>query len=256
MMFLMKNEFFEHFSWAVPLAFSDPLGACRFEEGDVLYDSKVAYEAAWGEAKKKMKYCIQVKSPPRGPRTKSAQDNASVFEDNWVQQVVFDLIEFPSEKTTSITTTQGRLYSCLRFGELRFDENESDDPNRPRLAQDLMKELKGVVTKIDGLQKVKHYFIMPFDITNTLLREKYTKIEKSLRRELRFEPVRISLSDIDPELAGNYTATSEFLCFKIKNGSRAEVEKALKEALYTPAKNKITDVDRFTLSKHGMLGSI
>lgn len=174
--FLMDREFFEHFNWAVPLAFSDPLGACRFEEGDVLYDSRIAYETTWGEARKKLNYCIQVKSPPRGPRTKVTQDNASMFADNWVQQVIFDLIEFPLGKSTSITTTQGRLYSCLRFGELGFVDSESADPKVPKLAQELMKDLKGIVAKIDGLQKAKHYFVMPFDITNSVLREKLAKI--------------------------------------------------------------------------------
>ena len=174
----MNKEFFEQFNWAVPIAFSDPLGACRFEQGDLLYDSKVAYETTWGVAKRNLKYCIQVKSPPRGPRTKVGEDNASVFEDNWVQQVIFDLVEFPSEKTTSVKTTQGRLYSCLRFGELKFIEPDSSAPNRPKLAQEMMTELGAIAENICATQKARHLFIMPFDMTNSVLRVKLQKLRE------------------------------------------------------------------------------
>jgi hypothetical protein len=213
----------------------------------------VAYETTWGVAKRNLKYCIQVKSPPRGPRTKVGEDNASVFEDNWVQQVIFDLVEFPSEKTTSVKTTQGRLYSCLRFGELKFIEPDSSAPNRPKLAQEMMTELGAIAENICATQKARHLFIMPFDMTNSVLRVKLQKIERSLCGRLKFEPKKFNLSVIDSKMENKYTATTEVLCLKINNGGRSEVEAALKEALYTPAKNKITDVERFNLLKHGIL---
>ena len=49
----MKNQsdnFLDGFLWAVPTAFSDPLAACRFEQGDILYDTKKAYEGTWGRS--------------------------------------------------------------------------------------------------------------------------------------------------------------------------------------------------------------
>jgi hypothetical protein len=43
-------EFFPGFKWAVSSAFSEPLGACRFEQGDLLYDTPDAYKGEWREA--------------------------------------------------------------------------------------------------------------------------------------------------------------------------------------------------------------
>jgi hypothetical protein len=39
-------DFFPKFKWAVPHAFGDALAACRFEQGDILYDTLMAYEGA------------------------------------------------------------------------------------------------------------------------------------------------------------------------------------------------------------------
>ncbi len=99
----------------------------------MLYDSKVAYQKQWGEAVALLKYSIQIKSPPRGPRTKVEQNTRSVFADNWVQQVVLDFTEYPSCELRTITTTQGRLYSFLRFGDLGQLEVDSSEPIMPNL---------------------------------------------------------------------------------------------------------------------------
>jgi hypothetical protein len=71
------DEYFDGFNWAVPVAFAEPLAACRFEQGDILYDTRRAYEGSWGDALPHIKYSIQVKSPMRGPSTKSEKEEES-----------------------------------------------------------------------------------------------------------------------------------------------------------------------------------
>jgi hypothetical protein len=249
----MSKEYFQQFEWALPVAFADPVGACRFEEGDLLYNSRGAYQTTWGEAQGLLKHCIQIKSPARGPRAKVEQANESVFSDNWVQQVVLEMTEFPSQETRTITTTQGRLYSYLRFGDISQLEGASAEPQLPKLAQELMKDLESLAGKFVKKFDSKIQFVMPYDHTNPNLKAKRVNIEASLSSGLRFESVRHVLGDVDPELKDKFTATSELLCFKIKNGNLVEVNDALKRALYSPAKDKITDVDRFKLRKHGLL---
>ena len=125
----------------------------------------------------------------------------------------------------------------------------------PKLAQELMSKLGSLTETIVGRTKTKLMFVMPFDQTSAILKDKRAKIERSLGEKLRFEVQRFELDEIDPNLSSAYTATSELLCFKIKAGGNEEVNDALKKALYTPARDKITDAERFNLNKHGVLVS-
>ena len=68
-------DYFSGFAWAVPKAFSDAIALCRFEEGDVLYDTKSAYEKEWDDAKSNIKYFLQVRYPGRA-RTAISGRNA------------------------------------------------------------------------------------------------------------------------------------------------------------------------------------
>jgi hypothetical protein len=95
-------------------------------------------------------------------------------------------------------------------------------------------------------------FLMPFDRTRQLLRTKFRKIEEVLSR---FVPRICSLS---PAQAGLQTATEfaptvSVACFAVQDGSMGDIEKALKQALYTPSKEKKTDKEQFRVSAHGHL---
>ena len=43
-------EFIEQFAWALPKAFRDAVATCSFQEGDMLYSSRRAYDDGvnWG----------------------------------------------------------------------------------------------------------------------------------------------------------------------------------------------------------------
>ena len=76
-------SFFEGFAWALPTAFKDALGACRFGQADSLYDDRRAYLPLWSDALPHVTWCIKVQHPAMAPGTKSSQDEPSAFSDNW-----------------------------------------------------------------------------------------------------------------------------------------------------------------------------
>lgn len=75
-------EFFSNFTWAVPHAFSDAVGLCRFEEGDMLYDTAKAYEGEWGDAVKYINHSLQVRYPARATSGEK-EKSGGIFEKNW-----------------------------------------------------------------------------------------------------------------------------------------------------------------------------
>lgn len=237
------------------MAFADPLGVCRFETGDALYDSKIAYQMPWEEASALLRYGIQVKSPSRTFRIKPEQTHQSVFADNWRQQVILEFTQYPSRKSRMITTTQGRLYSFLRFGDQNQLEGDSSEPPLPKLAQALLGDLEKLAKVVVGESKNQFVFVIPYDQTGAILRSKKSKMEAVLGKNCRFEVQRFELADVDPILSNEYTATSELLCFWIEMSTLEAVEGVLKKALHTPAKKKLTDRELFDLNNHGLLVS-
>ena len=108
-------EFIPGFKWALPKAFSDAVFGCRFEEGDMLYQTSSAYKTDW--SKKELDYFIQVAFPSRGGSKTTGE--AAVFEKNWNSEVRLDVYK-NHEKISigQIRTTQGRLYSTLWKGDI------------------------------------------------------------------------------------------------------------------------------------------
>ncbi|GKS62695.1 hypothetical protein YTPLAS21_21530 [Candidatus Nitrosocosmicus sp.] len=108
-----NSKYFDDFVWAVPISFSDPLSKCRFEQGDMLYDTKKTYEEPWGEALKIMNYSIQISFPSRAQTAKTNQEAEIVFSSNWDSEVVFDLYNYKvgkKEKITSDSVSRMQLF--------------------------------------------------------------------------------------------------------------------------------------------------
>ena len=144
-----NDDFFTCFSWAVPLSFGDSLGQCRFERGDIFYDSLKGYET-WGEASKHVNYIVQVKQshqpgetpqiavedvegdtiPSEGDsQTTGARTKGSLFEQNWRSTTACQITDLKRKECRTITTTQGRLYTLLWKGSLRvLDEEDAPPP--------------------------------------------------------------------------------------------------------------------------------
>lgn len=251
-----NSEYFGQFKWALPLAFSDPLSKCRFERGDMLYDSKKAYQLSWGEAIKNIRYSIQVKFPSTVESSSQVENFDLVFKNNWNSEIEFELVNYENETKKTIRTTQGNLYSFLWTGKIKFIEDTSLIPTIPKLLKDVMKELKS--SEADIVKTISHnrnhIFYFPFDLTNSLSKYKVTKIknvfdDKSIL--ISYEYYEKYPKEIF-ESSDEYLPTLKYAIFKI-SGDIDEINLALKEALYVPSKKKKSQKEMFRLKTHGNL---
>ncbi len=251
-----NDEFYTGFVWAVRKAFRDPLASCRFEQGDILYDTKKAYEGTWGDALNHLRFSIHINSPMRGTTLKNKKDADSVFADNWKQKIELDLVEYPSKKTRFITTTQGRLYMTLWKGDISQLEHGSPEPPVPKLAQNALKDIQFTldmfIQKYTGGSRHPIIFVMPFDETNEILRIKLQNVKTNIEE---FQPKMIL---DDPEELGlpnakEYVPTAKFACFMMDSIDQEELKAKLKEALYVKSEDNKTNKERFRLEAHGYL---
>jgi|GEM_PF-492928 len=253
---LMQKSYFPGFTWAIPAAFSDPLGFCRFEQGDILYSSEDGYKP-WNEAVKLLKWSIQVKSPSRSVAAPLKEEEGSQFLRNWTSPVTFELTHYQDERRVeTISTTQGRLYSFLRTGDISCLDISSEAPVLPLLVFDANKCLDkldhGVLKGMCEGMKRPHTFVMAFDPCNPVSKTKLSQIRGCLShyegiRERIFAPHEFEL-----ENASHFAPTVAFAAFVTDTGGTEAMRDCLKKVLYKPSKNSTGKVDRFQLRKHGL----
>ncbi len=244
-------EFFSNFSWAVPQAFSDAVALCRFEEGDVLYDTPKAYDSSWCESLKHITYSLQVRYPTRA--TSSEKEKVGgVFEKNWDSEVRIELYK-KQEKVGigQITTTQGRLYTAIWKGNLTVLENDTEAPPLPFNVKNVTKQLKELKEIALAVSAGYPIFAMARDRSNQVSREKYLKIYAMLKKHLAGEPKILT-----PENSGlkNWDAiapTIEIAFFPMNGINREELESLVKKAVYVPSNN--TKKDMFRIGAHGVV---
>ena len=248
-------NFFPEFKWAVLHAFSNALGACRFEQGDVLYDTELAYKETWAEAEKHVRYSIQVKSPMRGSSSENSTNLESNFAANWSSRVVFEFCDHKSKLTKTIETTQGRLYSLLWHGDIEgYLSDSSNIPNPASSLLSILDELcPAIETKFVKDTEIGGIFLMPFDITDQQLIEKDGKVKNVLSSHILSHRL-ISLTDLGfPEFL-KFVPTAQISIFLISQQSQQdEIKSSLKKALYKPAKSKVSNKENFKISNHGFL---
>lgn len=248
-------DFFTKFKWAVPHAFGDALAACRFEQGDILYDTQLAYEGTWGESEKHITYSVQIKHPPRSLSSKVDTDLESTFSSNWRSKVVFELYDHIQKKTKLVETTQGSLYKLIWKGDIKT--YEEDEAAIPRQAMDLLEELDGLGEWIASAPQFRDhdagYFILPFDQTSKILKEKYTKILNHLGPHIISHEM-VWASEIKASFTLEYVPTAKIAFFLISNqSSEEEVINAIKKACYKPTKDSKSGKDYFKVKSHGFL---
>ena len=277
-----KISFIDGFKWAMPAAFSEALLKCKFEKGDILYDTREAYENSWVEAQGKIQEYIQIKYPPRSTTGTKASEDKLVFESNWVGEVVYDHYVASNKKVESVTTTQGRLFQLLLNGE---EINNQTDPIKPLTLKDLFDEIQFFfypdttkkkthknkseveieLNTLDSKSDIKiqsyltskyraHFaFIMPHSKIGATSSQKRVNIVKSFDKNFRYEEVEVSLEEAGIRNHDKYLPYLVMSCFLIKNGDQESVEAAIKSALYTPVKDKKTDRENYNIKKHGVL---
>ncbi|MCH8232360.1 MAG: hypothetical protein IIB82_06930 [Bacteroidetes bacterium] len=200
------------------------------------------------------------------------EDVKTVFADNWRSILVLELTDVRDGCTKRvIQTTQGRLYSTLRFGDVSLLEPESDDPDLPF----------GVDTLFDHLEKAKDYFlpvfekkmkkpnlfIIPVDVLNSITTQKHSRAVHCLSSLGYVEQKTVSLKDCGIPNWREFNPMLEFRCVAIDSGASETVRDTLKECFWprrdnsTKAKTvtsvfsrkKYSSVQHFSLErKHGL----
>ncbi len=242
------KKFFSSFNWAVPFAFSDAINLCRFEEGDTLYDTPLAYDECWDAACDEIGYALQVRHPARS--SSASKGAGGVFEKNWSSKVRVDLYK-NLKKVDSITSTQGRLFSALWRGDLGFLE-ASINPSLPIRLKQIMPMLKKSPKDLTKHANGYLTFVLPRDISNPVSKLKYQKINSALAPYLQSKEPIILL----PKDAGlpNYEAISptiDIALFPVKLNSKAELPELIKSAVYVPSLNAKKSI--FKVARHGVI---
>jgi hypothetical protein len=248
-------NFFPEFKWAVLHAFSNALAVCRFEQGDVFYDTQLAYKDTWAEAEKHVNYSIQVKSPMRGSSTEVTSNVESIFSANWASRVVFEFCDHREKTKKIIETTQGRLYSLLWHGDV--NNYLSDSIEMPKQALSLLDVLENIAPVIQsnfmGSLELGSIFLLPFDFSSQQLKDKNQQLKAHLSPHL-IDHKLIALKDTNFSDALSFVPTAEISAFLIsKNLQDNGVKEMIKKSLYKPAKDKKSTKEIFSISNHGFL---
>jgi len=254
------RRFFEGFCWAVPVAFVDAVAVCHFGQGDVLYDTELAYVGPWSEARNHIRYSVQVKYPSRG-RSESIAVSEAAFKTNWHSPIEFEITDYALGSTTTVRTTQGRLYSLLRTGEIAILNEQIPNP-MPTLHAELFRAMKreGEPARIAGALRSLVarplggcVFAMPYDPCYALLREKHLVVKYALEAE-----APTSVHVVSPEQLGvsldNYCApTLRVAAFLVSCNDPLRINAVLKEGLYKPESALPAEKQRFDVTRHGIL---
>lgn len=244
-------EFLPGFKWAVPVAFSDAVTQCRFEEGDVLYDTPKAYDGEWGDVNKHIEYSMQVRYPARAAGGVGTNES-NVFSKNWKSEIRVDLYR-NLQKTSAgqIETTQGRFYTAIWKGDLTILRLDTDEPRKPVTVQRVTPKLPEASEIARTLSNKFSIFAMARDLSNPISRDKYSKVFVKLKEHLASDPQLLC-----PREAGlsdwATIAPAIEIAFFVSNGISVEkLHDLVKEAVYVPAKGATKDT--FRLSAHGVI---
>lgn len=253
-----RIQFFDCFSWAVPTAFASELAKCRFERGDILYDTRKGY-LQWDEALKHLNYSLHVKAPPQGVSMPtedcSPMAQLEVFRYNWASQIRFVATNYKTKETRDITSTQGRFYNLLWKG----DWNELDSHKDPAVPYTcLNNEIYKLAKKAAYRILAKHcaqvanpnLFVVPFDPTNSTAVTKCENLRKGLGEhfqvhEQSFAPDAVGLRDT------LIVPTVGFIAFTIDCEVQSRLFAVLRKILYKGASNGETEGDNFNINVHG-----
>ena len=260
-------EFFEGFSWAVPKAFAGALAAFRFEQGDVLHPSGVAYEAL-SDASPAAGAAIQVLQPPRSARALPADGESDRRAASWRSDVELEWVDLEAGTSRALTTSQGRLLMLLWTGDRSWLDPERESPPVPESARALAQHLDDARVAFDGLggwaAGVRFLFVV--DLASDASRSKARDVEEALSGLGAIRRV-----DLSPEAAGVERAASFHPALVLRaigvTGSSAELATAaLRGVLYgggqaeapVAAENEgeAERPDRFSVGRHGLLEAI
>lgn len=277
-------DLFSGFAWPVPRAFASAVAACRFEQGDVLYDDASAYAdlasppstsgepaRTWGEVARGLGYAVQVLDPPRSARNAPADASGNRFDANWASPVTVELTDYQKSSTSTAQTTQGRLFTCLwRDAPALLTGDGAPAPPAPATARELHgllgEALPGVRRAVAKRRGAPLLFTFVVDESSEASLAKMRAVVAALGGHFAVRCTDLAPAEVglDPEIA--FHPALRLCACGIETADEAAVRDLLKGVLYAPtraADPPPTDApdeaapvaDRFRLERHGVLAS-
>jgi hypothetical protein len=279
------------FAWPVPRAFSAAVAACRFEQGDVLYDHSIAYVEADGSGSKAesgaaavpadwasvvavLGHHLQVLDPPRSSRQAPSDSAGRRFLANWEAPVRFEKCDYRRGRTEELTSTQGRLFSCLWKGDpaLLSGDAPERDAQPPALARELHKELEQALPALRraaaeaGPLDRACLFAFVVDESSEASLAKERSVVAALRRNHRTHAIDLAPSEAGLDDGPGFHPALRVRARLVEDAREQSVQRLLKAVLYSPARQVAALAaeeaasdedaaagDRFRLERHGLL---
>ena len=250
-------EFLPGFAWPVPRAFASAVSACRFEQGDVLFDAVDAYGTWKAGQQRKARFHVQVLDPPRSSRSLPREAEGNRFVANWSSPLTCEVGDRDASTTEVVKSTQGHLFTCLWRGDrclLReVLPGAGDVLPVPGVARDLKKHLEAAVAGLRATWDAAEagtWFVSVLDVSSEASLAKARDVESALSARYA-----VKIRDLSPLEAGVPEGDGYHPALRVRGAwveeKNAEaVRERLKLALYGVAK---PGPDRFKLERHGLL---
>lgn len=243
-------EFIDGFQWAVSTAFLDAIGQCRFEEGDILYDTQMAYGLNWSESKKHIQRWIQVRHPSRTMSTITTGEG-TIFENNWTTKIKLDFYDGTNKTTPrQITTTQGRLYTTLWKGDISTLTDRNPHPPIPDRLKIVLKQIGSVQSIVKQRSEGKLIFVIPIDHSNRASQFKLSRIHQGLGSNL-YKLFFLTPLESGIQNAESVAPTIAIACFLVSRITKEDLHECVKKMVYNPSKYAKTD--QYKISAHGAI---
>jgi len=254
-------EFFGGMAWPVPLSFAGAISGMRFEQGDVLYRDKAAYDALDGQIPEGLK-AIQVLLPQRSTRGASADSSGDRRLSNWQSEVTLELVDLDHGLTESRVLSQGKLAMALFSGDEGWLDPTHAEPPLPRPARDLQQVVaqSRVAFEERTVAKTGSRFIFVVDLASDASRTKAIGVEEALLATGPVEGIDLSPADAGVEDAETFHPSLVIRALVLANRTTEEVLPILRACLYGGGAVEVPDgdgtLDRFSIARHGILESL
>ena len=248
-------EFFDGMAWPVPLSFAGAIAGMRFEQGDVLYREKKAYDELVGKIPPGLS-AIQVLLPKRSQRGAAPDSTGDRRSTSWQSEVTVELIDMRSGDSESRVLTQGKLAMALFSGDEGWFDPVRGDPPVPLSARELQQALPESLAELDARtgRRSGSRFAFVVDLASDASRAKASSIQEALRANGSVDAFDLSPTDARLEQAGRFHPSLVIRALILPERTSDEALATLRDTLYGgSAAKEATSEGRFSIGRHGIL---
>jgi len=251
-------EFFEAMAWPVPRCFAGAIMGMRFEQGDVLYRDRSAYEAIDVKIPKGLS-AIQILLPQRSTRGSGADGSGDRRLASWRSDVTVELIDLASGRVEARVLSQGKLAMALFSGDDTWLDPKREEPALPRSARDLQQQLAEGVSAFDArtTSTSGSRFLFVVDLASDASRTKASGVEEALLATGRVEAFDLSPAEAGITDASKFHPSLVIRALVLAERSVEEVLPILRGCLYSGGASVEPEGEetpnRFSIARHGIL---